>query len=229
MSLISEALRKAHLEALQQDRDQRRFYMNHGGRRAHVSGGGSRTSIAIAILASLCVVSAGALLYLTLDRRNAASAVAPAVAETARPVPQQAATVARAPEVRSSPQTTTAAAMRVEKPAIAPATADRTRSRKSASERPVRTASAVVASRPAAPRLERDGFRAGETYGSPVLGPLGTEVVLTGITALRGQHVAIINGSTVRAGTAVGPFVVEEIEARRVRLKYVDISFYVVQ
>lgn len=228
MSLISEALRKAHLEALQQDRDQRRFYMNHGGRQAHVTRGGSRTSIAIAILASLCVICAGALLYITLDRSSAASAAAPVV-EASRPVPQAVA-VPRAPEVVTTPeQTTPAAATRAEKPAIATAASDKTRPRKRASDRPAKTASAVVASRPAPPRLERDGFRAGETYGSPVLGPFGTEVVLTGITALRGQHVAIINGSTVRAGTAVGPFVVEEIEARRVRLKYVDISFFVVQ
>lgn len=77
--------------------------------------------------------------------------------------------------------------------------------------------------------MSRDGFQEGETYGSPVLGPFGSEVSLTGITALRGQYVAIVNGSTVRAGTAIGPFVIEEIEARRIRLRYVDITFFVVQ
>lgn len=225
MSLISEALRKAHLEALQQDRDQRRFYMNHGGRRTHGDGSSSRTSVAIVLLASLCVMCAAALLYLTLDRSEASPATTRVVESTPPAAPAARTQVADVPPA-SKPAP---AAARAEKPAAVQPPAGKPRSRTRAATRNRETAAAVVDPRVAAPRLQRDGFRAGETYGSPVSGPLGTEVVLTGISELRGQRIAIINGSMAREGTTIGPFVVEAIEPRRVRLKYVDVSFYIVQ
>lgn len=231
MSLISEALRKAQLEALQQDREQRRFYMTHGGRPVHAPAGMSRTSLAIGILGALCVLSAGALLYLTLDRsRLAPPAITADAARTATRPAVPLATTSSAPavhargEVPATEPASRKAAQRTTKAPAAPA-----RSRAKTDDPPVAGAAVSETPRSSARRIERDGFRDGETYGSPVLGPFGTEVVLTGITALRGQRMAIINGNTVRAGTAVGPFVVEEIESRRVRLKYVDVTFYLVQ
>lgn len=232
MSLISEALRKAQLEAVQQDREQRRFYMNHGGRSGQPSPGISRTSLAILVLAAFCILSAGALLYLTMNRSVATPAGA--VAATARP----AVPVAVSGEAKPAPAEDPASSPLQEVKRVPPRNSSKSAAAATApakartrTGRPAPAAQAPVSEvhRATERRLERDGFREGETYGSPVLGPLGTEVVLSGITALRGQHVAIINGTTIRAGTAVGPFVVEDIEPRRVRLKYVDITFYVVQ
>lgn len=80
---------------------------------------------------------------------------------------------------------------------------------------------------PAPPRrASRDQFVDGETYGSPIRGPFGTELVLSGISSTRGGSLAIINGNLLRAGATVGPFVVEEIEPRRVRVRYVDVRFW---
>jgi hypothetical protein len=246
MSLISEALRKAQLEAVQQDRDQRRFYMSHAGRPGASRPASTPAIVAIAILAGLCFASGAALFYMSVKAPQAAasSSVASSVSLPA------------APAVRSAPVTPPVAppaAAKIEAPAKEPASKasvqpkTRTAGRAPVAEpqnptsNPERrkptplasTASGItVVARQATPpprRLARDGFRDGETYGSPVLGPFGTEVVLTGITELRGQFIAIVNGSTVRAGAAIGPFVIEEIDAHRVRLRYVDITFYVVQ
>ena len=236
MSLISEALRKAQLEAVQQDRDQRRFYMSHAGRPGRTPGEVSRTSMAIVVLASLCVLSAGALLYLTLDRRNVVVPAVPTAAVASVAAPSAASGVTKTsngtaveesvaePQEKARP-----VPPRSRKSSAATALPSKAATRSRSDAKDAETPVVAEAPRSPARRLERDGFREGETYGSPVLGPLGTEVVLSGITALRGQSVAIINGNTVRAGTAVGPFVVEEIEPRRVRLKYVDITFFVVQ
>jgi hypothetical protein len=66
----------------------------------------------------------------------------------------------------------------------------------------------------------------GRTYASPLQGPLGSELVLTGISSVRGDSVAIINGQLVRAGASVGPFGIETIEPGRVRVRYVDVRFW---
>jgi hypothetical protein len=72
----------------------------------------------------------------------------------------------------------------------------------------------------------RDGFVEGETYSSPISGPGGIEVSISGIVGVGDQTLAIINGRSLRAGAMVGPFIVENVERRRVQLRYVDVRFY---
>lgn len=244
MSLISEALRKAQMDALQQDRDQRRYYLSHAGRGHGSSSSSARYVWTIAVLAVLCLVSAGALFYMSSRRMPVPSpAVARSPVVAAMAVPVKAAAVesneeakksvadeAKPPVTRAKKRQANEAARPKESASVETAPAEEPQLVR---ERPVRGAAIAAAESRSAPkplrRLTRDGFRDGEIYSSPVLGPFGTEVVLTGITSLGGRFAAIVNGSTVRAGATIGPFVIEEIEARRIRLRYVDISFYVVQ
>lgn len=246
MSLISEALRKAQLEAVQQDREQRRYYMSHAGRSGGVRAASVHSVVLMAVLASLCFASGAALFYMsvkspkvTLSSTVAASVPLPApTAVPSEPVtaPVVPATPAKTEEPAKksvSRKSRRAKTTSVDRAPVADAgtTPTETESPKPTPLASTASGITVVARQATTPprRLVRDGFREGETYGSPVLGPFGTEVVLSGISELRGQFVAIINGSTVRAGAAIGPFIIEEIEARRVRLRYVDITFYVMQ
>ncbi len=80
---------------------------------------------------------------------------------------------------------------------------------------------------PAPTARRRDSLKDGETYASPIKAPGGVEVSLSGISSARGESVAIMNGNVVRAGSAVGPFVVEAIERGRVQLRYIDVHIWV--
>lgn len=234
MSLISEALKKAQMDALRQDRLEQRFYMTHAGRAGE--GENSHTyAIVISSFAGACVATAAALFYLTHARepirvpatsRPVVSAPAPVAAPSARtsPAPQPAAAVTQrvAPhnatgQRRTSPREERAASVaHAERHNDVMAPAEREQPR----DTPV----------PALSRRQiRDGFREGATYASPVTGPLGAELTMTGISSLGGQFVAIINGGLVRGGSTVGPFAIEEIQARRVRVRYVDVSFWLTQ
>lgn len=228
MSLISDALRKAHLEAAQLDRTQRNFYMNHGGRSARTSATTTRGTIILAAVMGGCVTAGAAVIYMarTLPEHPSARA-----REAVGVKPADAPAPALAPAVAPPPMTTD----RSESPppvrkAVPAQRVERSEPprRKAAPEKTVATErppSREVA--PAPPRrASRDQFVDGETYGSPIRGPFGTELVLSGISSTRGGSLAIINGNLLRAGATVGPFVVEEIEPRRVRVRYVDVRFW---
>jgi hypothetical protein len=233
MSLISDALRKAHTEAAQQDRAQHQFYMSHGGRAGTAGRGMTRGTVVLAALVGACVTAAAALFYMTRVAPVRASGPAPVTAQVvaaSSPAPSPGAPAEASP----SPARESAPAQPV-KPvsqAVPPARTKPERSAPSSQATAGTTEESVRQEAPireeAAPprRTSRDHFVQGETYLSPIVGPLGTGLSLSGISSARGASVAIINGNLVRAGATVGPFVIEEIEQRRVRVRYVDVIFW---
>ena len=229
MSLISDALRKAHMEAAQQDRAQHQFYMSHGGRAGTAGHGLTRGTIVLAALVGACVTAAAALFYMTRVAPVRGSGPAPVTAQVvaaSAPAPS-AAVVAEPPSsrARESAGSQSVQPARVEK-VIPPVT------KPERSAPPPQTTAAAMEQAPvreeatAPRRTSRDHFVQGETYLSPIVGPLGTGLSLSGISSARGASVAIINGNLVRAGATVGPFVIEEIEQRRVRVRYIDVIFW---
>lgn len=225
MSLISDALRKAHLEAAQLDRTQRNFYMNHGGRSTRASASTTRGTVILAAVMGGCVTAGAAVIYMarTLPEHPSArarevvgvkpaDAPAPALAPAVAPPPM---TTERVPEAQA-PQRRAVPVQKVE----------RTESPRP-KVRPEKQQAEVPAVEPAPRRrASRDQFVDGQTYDSPIRGPFGTELVLSGISSTRGGSLAIVNGNLLRAGATVGPFVIEEIEPRRVLVRYVDVRFW---
>lgn len=254
MSLISEGLKKAHLEAQRQDREERRRYMSSGVVDAPRRDGVSPALVMLAAALGGALVFGSGAVYLMKPSSatpvKASSVAQSAVASIATPV---------APPVAAAPQTTPS-------PAAAPPVADAApASKPAAQENPTRPAVAVAerparreppsAAKPedAAPPMDRSAHRAtaepsparteerprrtlgtrnpfvsGETYASPISGPGGIEVTLSGISSVRGNSVAIMNGTIVRAGSMVGPFKVERIDRERVLLRYLDVEFWLV-
>ena len=221
MSLISDALKKAHVEAAQQDRTRYRDYMNNAGR-ASAAFPTSHGTVVLAAVLGGCVTAGAGVLYLMRTVR------VPALPVREGRVEARAQAVAQRPAVQRPAEV--AQESKVPPPAPAPVVVVRS-SPKPAAEAPApapppKTTRAAVAAPPSAPK-SRDRFVDGETYGSPVLGPLGAELKLNGISSTRGDAVAIINGALMRVGGTVGPFVIEEIESRRIRVRYVDVRFWV--
>jgi hypothetical protein len=247
VSLISEGLKKAHLETLRQDREQRRQYLGPG--RVDVPQGGSHFAAILTAAVASSIVAAAVVIYFVGSKPSAAPqtvvvAAAPAPSRTAAPVappaersvasvlPQPSAGTVQpvkgtitslvpvAPSAAPAPQRSVATApvaepRREDVRKAAPVLADDER------------VEAPVTPEPPRPRVaSRDRFRDGATYASPVSAPGGIEVALSGISSARGESVAIMNGNVVRAGSAVGPFIVEKIERGRVQLRYVDVRFW---
>ena len=214
MSLISEGLKKAQLDAMRQDHQQRRVYLDSA--RPGVAAPRSIVPQMLAIGLGSAVITGGALLWL----RNSSAAPAPGPAKAVRaPITPSAPAHVEVPETKPvviekraehdkpvAPSGGSASARSAAKEERAP----------SQPERPKETA-----------RVQgRDGFIDGQTYASPINGVGGTEVSLSGIAGAGDQVLAIINGRTVRPGAMIGPFVVESIERRRVQLRYIDVRFY---
>lgn len=229
MSLISDALRKAHLEAAQLDRTQRNFYMNHGGRSTRTSATTTRGTVILAAVMGGCVTAGAAVIYMarTLPEHPSARA-----REVVGVKPADAPAPALAPAVAPPPMTTERAEARPPERKVVPPQKSERSERPLAKVRPETTVAEArqperQAAVPAPPRrASRDQFVDGQTYDSPIRGPFGTELTLSGISSTRSGSLAIINGNLLRAGATVGPFVIEEIEPRRVRVRYVDVRFW---
>lgn len=229
MSLISDALRKAHLEAAQLDRTQRNFYMNHGGRTSRTSAATTRGTVILAAVMGGCVTAGAAVIYMarTLPEHPSArvreevgvrpgAAPAPALAPAVAPPPMSAERFEARPVERKPPSPASAPRSETPRPKV----------RQEKSVAAARQAEVPAAAPAPQRRTSRDQFVDGQTYDSPIRGPFGTELVLSGISSTRGGSLAIINGNLMRAGGTVGPFVIEEIESRRVRVRYVDVRFW---
>lgn len=229
MSLISEGLKKAQLDAMQQDREQRQAYLRSARpnvpRRA-----ASSVPQMIAIGLGSAVIASAAMLW--LRGTHTPPTPAPLVAEvppharrsveTPRPKPSA---EAAAPEAAPKAALPTTA---VEQPAPRAVTANKPPK----SVAPphdgtvVNEESTLPPPKEPPPLRRRDAFVDGETYASPINGPGGTEVRLSGILSAGDGALAIINGSTVHPGVMIGPFVVERVERKRVQLRYIDVHFY---
>ena len=195
MSLVSEGLKKAHLDAVRRDHEQRSYLA--GPRVVRQNSAMSASTIMMIAVASAAIAAAAAVIFLR------------------KPAPQPAAVVVhRAVSAPAKPV--------VVVPAPAPAPVVVARKAPPKIERP------IVEEEKAPPqRMKRDGFVDGESYASPVKGPLGFDVSLTGISSSGGQKLAIVNGGLVREGSTIGPFTVERIERARVQFRYVDVHFFV--
>ena len=202
MSLISEGLKKAQLDAMRQDRQQRGAYL--GSARAGVA---ARSSLPQMLLIGIgsAVITSMAILGVVRASSHAPEGSAPEVRTTPAPVttPKIAPIVVEPKPEPVAPSGGSASAVRAAKVERAPSQPER-------AKRVTR----------------RDRFVDGETYPSPINGPGGIEVSVSGIVGAGDQVLAIINGRSVRAGAMVGPFVVENIERRRVQLRYIDVRFY---
>jgi hypothetical protein len=246
LSLISEGLKKAHLETLRQDRENRREYFSPG--RSDVPPRRSkRGSVLAAALGGAILAATVTATWISNVRAESSSALAsPARPAPGEREPAKADTVAAAPEstpvmaardsvdVPSGPKGS-ASEKRISNtetpitPAPAPSAPESTSAPEPASEPREKVAGVSADSRgPAEPRgrSRREGLVNGESYASPVRSPGGGEVRLSGFSSSGGQSVAIINGNVVREGESVGPFVVEKIERGRVQLRYADIRFW---
>ena len=214
MSLVSDALRKAQVETAQRDRLQHRFYLTHGGRTSAARPRASRAAVIVSAIFGGCITAGLLLVYLgrMLPTYASLDAQSPAPAIAATPAPVQAAAAPQVPDERAAVE---------EKPRV-------TRRKPVVEPKAVEAAAVSVPAETPAPkrRTSRDSFVAGETYVSPIRGPMGIEVALSGISSARGDSVAIINGTLMRRGGVIGPFLIEDIEPRRVRVRYVDVSFW---
>lgn len=203
MSLISEGLKKAQIEAMRQDRAQRRTYFTTADPRPS-RGRDPHLAFMVAIALASALLAAGAVVWL---RRPPGAPVAP----TERTAPKIA-------QMRPAPPPLPAPVAKRTSPPLAPSRVQ-----------PVKKVSAELPRKDDKPvRNRRDGFVEGQTYASPISSPFGREpLALAGIIGAGDQRMAIINGSTVRPGSMIGPFVVETIEPRRVQLRYIDVHFFV--
>lgn len=249
MSLISDGLKKAHLDALRQDREQRRHFLSPG--RVDVPSGGSNfLAIAVAAVGS-AVIAAVIAIYFVRSSPSAASASAAAPTQTAVAVNSTPALPVTAPPV-TAPPVVAEPQVRVASAALPERTADTLKPRTYAARvqerdvapppaapkrvkapKAVETLVSESAPAPAAPEVppvrrsaRRDRFVDGESYASPINAPGGVEVTLSGISSARGESVAIMNGNIIRAGATIGPFTVEKIERGRVQLRYIDVRFW---
>ena len=230
MSLIGEALKKAHLEAIRQDGSSAGLAHTPGVAQYRQRPSAGRTGWSAALVISnvvLALIVATVVIWRWNER-------------TPRdPVPAISTESAGAPtstEAPSSPVAATAADTATSSPATAPSRAE------SAEPRPVAAAAAAAVS-PSEPVVEAvapppvkpapapapravDGLVAGQTYMRSVPVPGGQDLVLNGMSVSGGVGVALINSRMVRTGDRIGPFTVGSIGDRRVELGYKGITIY---
>ena len=215
MSLISEGLKKAQLDAMRQDHQQRRVYFG-AARPAVAARRTTPLALMIAIGIGSAVLTGAVILWVRRDDRGVVRQMgvvrASSRASQAAPVARTTTPIEPKPV---PPSGGLASAMSVAKEERTP----------SQPEPKLKEKPKVLEEEPARV-TRRDGFIEGETYASPINGPGGIEVTLSGLVGSGDRVLAIINGRSVRAGAMVGPFTVESVEQRRVKLRYVDVHFY---
>lgn len=232
MSLISEALKKAHTEAMRQD--------STGARVIHAPGSvdfprepPSRrpliVAIAVANLLLLIVVSLG--VYHVISRGTASGAaetpVLTAAVET--PVTAQSQAVVAQSETTPAPAASPAEATTPPPPAVtspAPTAA-------AVAEEQAPTESRVAPQQPERDEtppllstMHRTGLVNGQTYMRSIPTVGGSEIVLNGVSVVGDRGVALINGRMVREGERVGGFTVGKISGRQVELRTDGLQIY---
>jgi hypothetical protein len=249
LSLISQGLKKAHLETLRQDRENRREYFSpaHSDLPSRHS---SRGLLLGAALLGAVLAAAATAAWVSRPREGTQTSISvpsPANASgdntsatiASRPLGARAADEGTAVEQQESGGVVAEQGLATRQAApparsIPPSTIPAQRNPPAAEKTAEVEQSPVVVKAPVAKRespvparpKRREGLVDGESYSSPVRTPGGGEVRLSGISTSMGQSLAIINGSVVREGEQVGPLVVEKIERGRVRLRYGDVRFW---
>ncbi len=238
MSLIGEALKKAHLEAVRQDGSSARLAHTPGVaqyRQPHPAGRRWWTTALVASNILLALIVAAAVVWKTSGSTESSASAPPGATSNA--------TGAAPPTViaaASSPPGERPGLSATATPAEAAVTATSSREALARHE-PAAVVAPTLSSTPAqkepavaetpAPRSTAprtvDGLVAGQTYMRSVPVPGGSELVLSGMSVVGERGVALINSRMVRAGDRVGPFVVGTIADRRVALDYKGITVYV--
>lgn len=227
MSLIGEALKKAHLEAVRQDGSSAGLAHTPGVahyRQRHSARTGWSTALVVSNVV-LALIVAAVVLWRWNDRplQNPAPAI-----------PAQSTSVPATVEALPLPAAETGNAVATELPAIETPRVGSTEPRPAAVEeeisRPEPVAEPVtpppVRPAPAPSPRSVDGLMAGQTYMRSIPVPGGQDLVLNGMSVSGGVGVALINSRMVRTGDRIGPFTVGSIGERRVELGYKGITIY---
>lgn len=220
MSLIGEALKKAHLEAIRQD--------GSGAGLAHTPGvahyrqlrgetrpGWSRILVASNVVLALVVAA------IVFWPKNSEDSPAPPPTKLAE---QSASRAAVAQPLPRTPLETAETSVDEISATAAPQLAP------TAVPPPVEHAPAEPAPPPPAPAPAQsravDGLVSGQTYMGSVPVPGGNDLVLNGMSVSGGGGVALVNSRMVRSGDRIGPFTVGTIGDRKVELAYKGITIY---
>jgi hypothetical protein len=233
VSLISEALRKAHTEAMRQD--------SAGARVFHTPGSvdfprepQSRRPLIMAIAVSnlLLVVVVSLVVYHVISRGTASGAAETPVLTAAVEPPVFAQSQAAVAQPESTPvpaaspveETPTPAPRPVTSPAPAAAVVAEERSPTESRVAPQKIEHDEPA--PTPPTRHRTGLVNGQTYMHSIPTVGGSDIVLNGVSVVGDRGVALINGRMVREGERVGGFTVGKISGRQVELRTDGLQVY---
>lgn len=251
MSLIGEALKKAHMEALRQESSTGRLYRLPGA--VDMPERGSRRAMLLMIVASnlivvSAIVSATWFFMRTSQTKDGAIVVSSIAAEAPRPqtlaappivTPEPAAEavnpVPRQAERPAAPERT--APRRETKPATTPATPEV--DEPMATPRPLPRLSRKAPAAQDAPLRETEPVRArsenpqrglvnGRTYARTARTSDGYELTLYGLSIAGDRGVALLNGRVLSEGDRIGDFTVGTIERGRVEIRDGEFHIYLV-
>lgn len=248
MSLISEALKKAHMEALRQESSTGRLHRLPGG--VDMPERGSRRAMLLMIVASnLIVVSAiviAAWFFMRTQTNDGAIVVSSIAAQAPRPQ-----TLATPPVVTPAPATA-ADDRQAERPAAPRRTAPRQETKPAtapaatpevdepiAPPRPLPRLSRKLPAAQDAPPRETEPVRArsekpqrglvnGRTYARTARTSDGFELTLYGLSIAGDRGVALLNGRVLSEGDRIGDFTVGTIERGRVEILDGEFHIYLV-
>lgn len=244
MSLVSEALKKAHLEAVRQERQPVYRFRSPGSVDFPAQARASRRKlISVIVLSNVSVVAVGAfVVFMLMDGRDSAAVPSAATAAMgiAAPLPVPAPAPPPDAKIALAPAASNAAAevapSAVKKPRkTATATKAQSQVPLIAEKRETTSQSEDVSSPDPAPRTapirlqrvgRRYGLMPGQTYARSLRTDEGTELTLFGISSARGRSVALINGGVVGEGEEVDGFTVGRIAFGKVELRYRDITVF---
>lgn len=232
MSLISEALRKAHTEAMRQD--------SAGARVFHTPGSvdfprepQSRRPLIMAIAVSnlLLVVVVSLVVYHVIARGTTSGATeTPVLTAAVEPVsaqPQAAATQGETtPVPAASPVEETSTP--TPRPVTSPAPEATVVAESQAPTEPRVVAQRLERDETPSPQstVHRTGLVNGQTYMRSIPTVGGSDIVLNGVSVVGDRGVALINGRMVREGERVGGFTVGKISGRQVELRTDGLQVY---
>lgn len=232
MSLIGDALKKAHLEAVRQDGMTTHMVHTPGVPQFRREPRAMKSWMTVLLVSNVIVIAIVSSVVLWGMKREPTNSAPPPEKKTltAEPIVASAQTdlasqSTSAPDSPGAAQPSTSAIAdrsqtETAKPAAPPQTASET---KPESTTPTRTPPPLSTT---AQKKSRNGFVDGQTYMKSVPVPGGAELILNGISVVGDRGVALINSRMIREGDRIGPFLVGTIGNRRVQLLYDDISIY---
>ena len=234
MSIISDALKRAHLEAINRDRPQRWNHRTPGTvDYPEQQPWRVRFPFMLGVANVVLVLLIGGAIYLRGSIATTCTSPQPSESRVLTTEPTHADSVPPAAGTKGRPRPTTVtrtAAIAASTPATSESRA--VEAQTSLSVPTPGSAPVAVAPRqraaplPIANPRTRDGLVDGRTYVEAVPLPDGDKLTLYGLTKAGGRGAALINGKVAWEGDHVGDFVVERVERSRVQLRYRDIKVF---